>query len=243
VSGDVHVTDSGGWWHVFNQDFELLRKVNGQQIGPLPEFRVLLDDERAIISYRSVALAAGGTIALVDREGRIVRAFGSSQGALSGTTASRALAYDGGATFWSVQTYSGGSQYRVEKWDTAGELLAVLERRAEWLPAVASVEVPMPVTVRQEGRRRAIMKPAVRFNLHIDPTGILVVRVTPDQEPTRIECIDPTSGLLIASAIADQTAVPTGFFPRTRLFYRHVSDSNGDQGFRIGTYEIIPAGR
>jgi hypothetical protein len=240
-SGRIHVTDGGGWWHVFDDEFNLLRTVQGRSLGPFPEFRVLLDDERFLVAYSRVARAAAGAVALVDREGRIVRAIGASSvpngSTINAALASQPLGYSGGATFWTIQTYAGGGHYRIEKWDTSGALLLALDRRAAWLPQTAEHELQ----VRSSAANlppQMVREPSVLFSLHLDAAGFLVVVARVQRSIIHVDVLAPYSRLVVASeVVTGPEAELVSFFRRTRLAYRQVEADTG-RTFQILRYEI-----
>ncbi|HYV98025.1 MAG TPA: 6-bladed beta-propeller [Gemmatimonadaceae bacterium] len=127
---------------VYAFDFRLSRMSvltsQGQFVRSVPtEYRPDLF-EHAVLGSRVVLNAnirtpdrVGLPVHLLDRNGRILRSFGSVEGDYRPDVAyadRRVLAAAGPDAVWSGRS----NRYLVERWDTAGRLLQSLEREPEW---------------------------------------------------------------------------------------------------------------
>jgi hypothetical protein len=76
--------------------------------------------------------SAGHPLHIVSPDGRILRSFGGHTAAAAvKANYQRNVGVSGDSGVW-VNRSDG---YRIERWDTAGKLLAVYERRVDWFPA------------------------------------------------------------------------------------------------------------
>jgi hypothetical protein len=147
--------------------------------APLPFFSfdaVLFSDGRSVQSGRHRAPGANGhPLHLIDAAGSVVRSFGGEERWLKAGRENpdsvigehhfqRALAPSGDSAIWVAHT----NRYRIEKWDTAGRLIAIYERRSRNFP-------PIDRTVWEAGEHGGIIGvPKIR-RLWEDPQGLLWV--------------------------------------------------------------------
>jgi hypothetical protein len=136
------------------------------------------------------------------------------------------------------------NQYRIEKWDTAGRLMSIHERNADWF------------SVRTDGRRPPGQRYAAILGIHEDSSGRLWVhaairttaadgiRFDPSRSESVVEILEPAEGRVLATErFPDVAAASTmgGFFqmvPRSTL---GGSLEIEIWGFRLNEKQVRPA--
>jgi hypothetical protein len=109
-----------------------------RRITPMPgwsrlPYVVFSDGRYAFSTLLTEPSDVGYPIHLIGIDGNVSHSFGGYreiEKGLKSQVFERALSKSGEAALWAGHQ----RQYRVEKWDTAGNLLLVLERRASWFP-------------------------------------------------------------------------------------------------------------
>jgi hypothetical protein len=136
----------------------------------------------------------------VSDDGRIVRSYGEPGESPAGELPRRAVGASAGGRVWIAHR----DRYRVERWNTAGRLVDVLERVVAWFPVSAATR-GTDASIRQ---------------IREDADGRLWVHVVVRDQTsaTIIEVLDPAAGTVITSATFQGWAgdpVGGGFYLRT----------------------------
>jgi hypothetical protein len=150
--------------------------------APLPFFSfdaALFSDGRSVQSGRHRAPGADGhPLHLIDAAGSVVRSFGGEERWLKAVRENpgllrvehqfqRALAPSGDSAIWAAHK----NRYRIEKWDTAGRLIAIYERRSRNFP-------PIDSAVWEAGEHGAIIGVPGIQRIWEDPQGLLWLAFT-----------------------------------------------------------------
>jgi hypothetical protein len=157
------------------------------------------------------AARVGYPLQLVDTAGRIVRSLGADPPEYDPQESVRMLKVlasgSDGASAWSI----GRTDYRIERWDTAGDRIAAFQRRAPWFEphvvrhAVSPTQPPQPIVfdARLDAGGRlwvAVAVPSARWReaLTESPDGSLQFDESKGQDLV-LEVLDVERGTLLTS--------------------------------------------
>lgn len=142
VGDSVHVFDAGNLRHsVWGPGLELGRE-NRMEVRIAPQGATLIEGVGMLVNgWVGTPTSAGEPLHLYDREGRLVRSFGSDPfktgaSSMESPQSFRWIQPDAGPRAW----VSRATEYVVEHWDVAaGKRLATISRRRSWFPEDAFV--------------------------------------------------------------------------------------------------------
>lgn len=212
IEDELYVLDVGNRrLSVFSTALELRRTI---PLGVGPTAFVVLKDRRIIASVvHPRDGATGGTLAMLDPNGGVVRAFDPESTTFRGISVQRTVAPAVDSGFWSAAV----TRYAVRHWSSNGVLLQSLERRPSWfepwtrqpegIPAAAPLS-PMVLGVREDPERRLWVQMLVPDrNWKAEATR--VGRGGWDRYiDTLVEIIDPRRGVIVASQRFDEILSP-----------------------------------
>ncbi len=205
-----------------------------------------LADGRLLATHVNWPIGSDSAIMILERSGEVSRRFGPLSRTLAARrTGQRFSTYAGGTDFWVAPGDDAERGYVLEHWDTAGRLLDTLMRTASWLGEADT-----------SWRARGLTSfPFIR-RVHVDSSGLLfvtVVTIPPpgefgerppieqviDRAITRLDVIDPVNATVVASIVVPQTLSPQGMFAGSRIGYRAVQDSAGDESIRMLRLDLV----
>lgn len=212
----IHVFDSRNRRRtVLTTELDVLRSspFQGDPLG----VAILNDSIMAYNSHIPTRDKAGLPLHILDRDASVIRSFGDSASTFRfdmGFPGWRRLARADGDSFWAARS----TEYRIERWNSEGELLEVLRREVDWFPAHSEQPLPHPerppvpfiaalqqdaqgrlwvlIAVPDEQWYEAVIEEATgRYNWTDDLNGFY---------DTTIEVLSPRDGRVLASRRVDR---------------------------------------
>lgn len=167
----VHTAELADGFLVFDHDLKRMSSLSREfvfrssanlPIGQIHTSPIVFRDGRFLISATiPTRESAGEPLHLVGPDGRLIRSFGSSSGTDPSLARTVHIARD--STIWVAYR----RQYRLERWDTAGRLLAQYQRNPGWF---SSSSYPDIVQVDEDDEGRLW----VQINLFDDPARTVI---------------------------------------------------------------------
>lgn len=132
----VYVRDSHQHWVVLDSALRLVREADLGPIVAFGRYDTHFIPGNGVLSTNQRQELAGAGIALMTRDGRVIRHFGQVEDTAGPwQPRSRASVYAGGGLIWVAPVAGPRAGYRLEIWDTTGQIRDSILRTPDWFPA------------------------------------------------------------------------------------------------------------